>query len=188
MLVGMDRVEALLLALDAQVELGRHIRADQLARGTPCEGWYVREVMNHSIGVTLKFADFAAGATIQPVAPVGDLVGRDHLKALRSCADAARAAWPSADMTRSCDLPFGVFSADLAAGINLFDALAHTWDIASATGVQLECPDVLWSVGLDSARSVIGTRRDRAHYAAEVPVGPGAGPRQRFLGFLGRLG
>ena len=108
--------------------------------------------MNHSIGVTLKFADFAAGGTDHPRTPPGDLVGRDHRLALRSAAGAARAAWASADMERPCHLPFGTFPASLAAGINLFDVLAHTWDIAAATGVTLECPDDLWQAGLEAAR------------------------------------
>jgi hypothetical protein len=38
----------------------------------------VRDVMNHSIGVTMKFARFAAGGSDHPRTPRGDLVGRDH--------------------------------------------------------------------------------------------------------------
>ena len=44
--------------------------------------------MNHSIGVTMKFADFAAGGSDHPRTPPGDLVGRDHRLALRSAAGA----------------------------------------------------------------------------------------------------
>ena len=90
-------------------------------------------------------------------------------------------------MTRSCHLSFGTFSADLAAGINLFDVLAHTWDIATATGVALECVDDLWDAGLDAARAAIGADRDLQHYGPEIAVGPSASSRERFLGFLGRL-
>jgi len=181
------RVQALLGAVEAQVRVGRRIRAGQLSLGTPCAGWSVRQVMNHSIGITLKFAEFASGVTNRPTAPQGDLVGPDHVRALSSCATTAKRAWKSVDPTRSCDLSFGSFSADLAAGINLFDVLAHTWDIATATSVEIDCVDVLWSAGLDAARTVIGTSRDPAHYAPEMPVGPNAGPREQFLRFLGRV-
>ena len=142
--------------------------------------------MNHSIGVTLKFADFAAGGSDHPRAPAGDLAGRDHRLALRSAAAAARAAWASADMTRACHLPFGTFPADLAVGINLFDVLAHTWDISIATGVTTSCGDDLWNAGHQAARIVIGPGRDERHYAPEIKVGAKASPRQRFLAFLGR--
>ena len=178
--------EALIAALDTQARTGQQVRARQLALPTPCPGWSVREVMNHSIGVTLKFADFAAGRTDHPHPPAGDLVGRDHGLALRSAAEQARAAWAAADMTRRCYLPFGTVPAGLAAGINLFDALAHTWDIATATSVTLHCDDDLWTAGHQAARLVIGPSRDARHYAAEIPVGADASPRQRFLAFLGR--
>ena len=146
----------------------------------------MREVMNHSIGVTLKFADFAAGGSDHPRSPPGDLVGRDHRRALRSAAAAARAAWASADMARPCHLPFGTFPASVAAGINLFDVLAHTWDIAAATGIVLECPDDLWEAGLEAARTVIGAGRDPRQYAPEIPVTAAGSPRQFFLAFTGR--
>ena len=73
-------------------------------------------------------------------------------------------------MTRQCHLPFGTFPASLAAGNNLFDVLAHTWDIAAAAGVTPRCPDDLWSAGLQAARAVVGPDRDPHHYAAEIPV------------------
>jgi uncharacterized protein (TIGR03086 family) len=187
MLVAVHPVaEALVAALETQAGTGRQVRAWQLSLGSPCPGWSVREVMNHSIGVTLKFAGFAAGDTDHPQPPAGDLVGRDHGLALRSAAYAARAAWASADMARDCHLPFGTFPADLAVGINLFDVLAHTWDIATATGVTMQCRDDLWSAGLHAARMVIGPSRDVRHYAAEIPVSAAASPRQHFLAYLGR--
>jgi uncharacterized protein (TIGR03086 family) len=89
-------------------------------------------------------------------------------------------------MARPCHLPFGTFPAGLAAGINLFDVLAHTWDIAAATCVTLECPDELWQAGLEAARTVIGAGRDPRQYAPEIPVVVTASPRQRFLAFTGR--
>ena len=89
-------------------------------------------------------------------------------------------------MAQLCHLPFGTFPASAAAGINLFDVLAHTWDIAAATCVTLNCPDELWSAGLEAARRVIGPGRDPRQYAPEVPVAAAATPRQRFLAFTGR--
>src|ERR1700733_2199269 len=53
-----------------------------------------------------------------------------------------------ADLRRSCHLPFGTFTAEQAAGINLFDLLAHGWDISQATGASLVCPDTAWETGL----------------------------------------
>jgi uncharacterized protein (TIGR03086 family) len=178
--------QALLAALDVQARTGQQIGPGQLSLSTPCPLWPVRQVLNHSIGVTLKFASFAAGHTDHPRAPAGDLVGDDHALALRSAAEAARVAWASTDLTRLCSLPFGTFPAGLAAGINLFDVLAHTWDMAAAAGVGLHCGDELWAAGLDAACAVLGPGRDLQHYAAAIPASTAAPPRQRFLAFLGR--
>jgi hypothetical protein len=53
-------------ALEMQVGVGGQIQASQLSLASPCPGWTVREVMGHSIGVTLKFTGFAAGLTDAP--------------------------------------------------------------------------------------------------------------------------
>ena len=92
--------------------------------------------MNHSIGVTLKFADFAAGGSDHPRTPPGDLVGRDHRLALRSAAAAARAAWASADMARPCqewnrddisNLSSAFDGAISSSALADIEMLAHEW-------------------------------------------------------------
>ena len=82
--------------------------------------------MNHSIGVTLKFADFAAGGSDHPRTPPGD---RPR---------------------------------------------------------PVECPDELWSAGLEASRTVIGPGRDPRQYAPEMPVAAATSPMYRFLAFTGR--
>jgi uncharacterized protein (TIGR03086 family) len=187
MVVVVQRLEALVDALDMQVGVGGQVQSSQLSLASPCPGWTVRDVMGHSIGVTLTFTEFAAGTTDAPHAPTGDLVGRDHRQALRTAARAAQRAWTGADMGRTCRLSFGTFSADSVLAINLVDVLAHSWDIAVATGVSLDCDESLWTAGLDAADVVIGHDRDTRQYGPQIPVGASATARQRFLGFVGRL-
>jgi hypothetical protein len=50
----------------------------------------------------------------------------------------------------------------------------------------VECPDELWSAGLEAARTVIGPGRDPRQYAPEVPVAAAASLMYRFLAFTGR--
>jgi uncharacterized protein (TIGR03086 family) len=126
------------------------------------------------------------GASGRMSAPPGDLLAPDHRTAFRQTADQARRAWAGADMARSCHLRFGTFPADIAAGVNLFDVLAHTWDVGAVTGLRLDCADGLWKMGLDAAREVVGSVRDPAHYGPELPTDPGDPPAVRFLRFLGR--
>lgn len=89
-------------------------------------------------------------------------------------------------MSRTCRLGFGVFPAETAAGINLFDVLAHTWDIAATISIDLDQDNELWAEGLSAAREVIGSARDPIHYAPEIPIPPEEPTMHCFLAFLGR--
>jgi len=180
------RVRELVRALELQVATVQALETTDLDLGSRCEGWTIREVLNHSLGVTRKFADFAAGLTDEPHAPPGDLLSPDYKTVVASVAEGARAAWSTVDMSRTCRLPFGTFRAETAAGINLFDTLAHTWDIADAISIDLDQDNDLWTVGLDAARKVIGSSRDPKQYAAQILTADDASAMHRFLAYLGR--
>ncbi len=179
-------VDALLTALEAQRTLAMGMTPADLDRASRCPGWSVSEVMNHSVGVTLKFAEFASGATDHPRSPEGDLIGDRPDIALRATVDAVRAAWSTVDPRRLCHLPFGTFPADVAAGINLVDVLAHSWDVGVVGASEFTCPDEVWALGLEMAHRYRGPVPDPRHFAPEVDVDPTASPRQRFLGSVGR--
>ncbi len=177
-------------ALAAQVALVDRLSVGDLESASHCDGWLVGDVLQHSLGVTWKFTRFAQGETDRPRTPPGDLVGPDHRASMRAAAEAATAAWAGlaaeAGPDRRCHLSFGEFSADEAAGINLFDVLAHGWDVAGPAGHHFDVPDELWACGLRAARLVVGSARDQAHYGPERPTA-NEGPRARFLAFLGRV-
>lgn len=179
-------LRALAAAIEAWRGLMDQVTTADLARTTANPGWDVAQVINHAIAVTTKFTRFADGTTDRPRTPGGDFVGTGHRAAFDHAAGHALTAWRHADLRRTCHLPFGTFTAEQAAGINLFDLLAHGWDIAQPTGAAFACPDGTWETGLDAARHVIGERRDPVHYAPELPTPPDAPSRVRFLRYLGR--
>ncbi|MBA2632993.1 MAG: maleylpyruvate isomerase N-terminal domain-containing protein, partial [Chloroflexi bacterium] len=158
---------------------------EQLSPPSPCAGWSIREVMNHSIGVTHKRADFAAGRTDQPHPPAGISLASTITRRF------ARPRPPrkqrgDQSTTRLCHLPFGTFPADVAAGINLLDVLAQTWDIAAAANIGINDDDEeVWTIGFDAARGH-RTRSRPSHYAPAVPAPMQASPMVLFLAFLGR--
>ncbi len=184
--MGVDDVEALLEALEVQIDVVARIEPAELGRPSPCPGWSLRDVLNHSIGVTRTFAAFASGVTDEPRTPEGDLLGGDPRAASGAAASVARAAWERADRNRTCRLRFGTFSSDQAAGINLFDVLAHTWDLASPLGIPIDCPDRLWNAALAAVDVVVRDGRDPVHYGPEIPSPPGTPPMVRFLHATGR--
>lgn len=179
-------IEGLDSALDVQRRVVDQLSDAHLALPSACAGWSVREVLAHSVGVTLKFAAFAAGVTDAPRTPAGDLLRPDRRTSVRRAVDEARRSWADTDPDRPCRLPFGTFPAAVAAGINLFDVLAHTWDVAAPARLATPFPDHLWELGLDAARTVVGPGRDTTHYGPELPSAAHDPPAARFLRFLGR--
>jgi uncharacterized protein (TIGR03086 family) len=174
------------VALDALVTTAEALSASDLRVASPCPGWSVGDVLEHALGVTVKFTAFAAGATDRPTSSTIVRSPDEVVPALRAAAAASHAAWAGIDRTRPCHLPFGSFPAETAAGINLFDALAHGSDVARPTGASFACPDAVWTAGLVAARAVIGPDRDARHYDPEIAVPADAPPSVRLLAFLGR--
>ena len=179
-------VRALADALRSWHVLLDGIDTADLALATVNPGWSVGDVINHAIAVTAKFTAFADGTTDRPRTAGRDFIGTGHRAAWGLAADRALTAWRSADPRRHCRLPFGTFTAQQAAGINLFDLLAHGWDLHQATGATFTCTDAAWTAGLDAARLAIGTQRDLRHYAPEIPAPSDAPPQTRLLNYLGR--
>jgi uncharacterized protein (TIGR03086 family) len=184
----MNEVDGLIEALRVQVQVVERLAEPDLTLASACPEWSVGEVLQHSVGVTRKFTDFAAGRTDSPKAPAGDLLIPDHRTALQVTEAAARQAWTHTDLTRTCHLPFGSFSASEAAGINLFDVLAHTWDVAVVADIAIQCHDELWVTGLWAAEAVLAENRDRRHYGPEQSSSRDRTPSERFLAYLGRGG
>lgn len=160
-----------------------------LGRATPCRGWSVRDVIGHLAAVTEKFGRFAAG-TAGPVRQLpGDLAGTQPAKRFRDVAEAAASTWrehPGA-LTAVCVLPFGSFDGATAAGINLFDAVIHQWDIAVGAGIDHTISEELAVVALSVAPLLVtGQARRSGHYAAPALPPAGAPPSARLLAATGR--
>jgi len=156
---------------------------------TPCPGWTVLDVVNHLGAVTDKFGRFAAGGD-QPIHQLqGDLVGADPAQGFRQVVDVAITAWadhPEA-LDAVCVLPFGRFDGATAAGINVFDAVVHQWDIAVGAGVRVDLSDELALVALRVADLLVTAEaQGSGHYAAPGVPPADAGPLGRLLAATGR--
>ena len=143
-------------ALELCVVVVGTLRPDGLTRPTACTDWTVRQLVNHVVATTSKFSDFAEARTDSPRTPRGDLLGTHPRRAFLDAVTRSRTAWERADLRRTCRLPFGEFSAGQAAAINLFDALVHVWDLASAVAEPLPPPsDELVQIALCVAEELV---------------------------------
>jgi uncharacterized protein (TIGR03086 family) len=131
----MSRIDDCQRALDGARAMIASVRPDELATATPCEGWDVRALLNHMIGVCQQFASMLRGETLDPSFGNADLAGDDPAGAYGRAADDLMAEWraPGA-LDKTLDMPFGQMPAALGVRIVISDQTIHTWDLAKALG------------------------------------------------------
>ncbi len=179
--------------LDQAVGVARQVLArltpDDLARPTPCVSWTVAGVLNHVVGGQQLFAAMVSGR--EPQREPVDVTGADYLTLFDEATAASVAAFGSPEAQgRTVTLPFGQMPSDAFAKVAATDLLAHTWDIAKATGQSTELDPELAEMLLENARTFV-TETFRgpdgvAFFAAQQPAPDGAGPADRLAAFLGR--
>lgn len=173
---------------DKAAELMGTLQPADLERPTPCEGWNVRALINHMIGVNMGFTAGVTGEGSRP-GPEVDLVGGDAAGSYGRAASAMMAAWhrPGA-MEKTVKLAAGEMPGAAAAGVFFVDQIQHVWDLAKATGRPYPLDPGLAATALEMSRPRIGPDRrgPGKPFAEEVPCPDSAPAPDRLAGFLGR--
>jgi uncharacterized protein (TIGR03086 family) len=160
----MELIDALPRVHDEFEHRLRMVRDDQWAAPTPCEGWSVRDLVNHVVAGAQVYTALLDGCSAEVAATFytgnttagdftnDDILGDDPpLATYRSAAEAVTDAFqaPGA-LDRMChylarDMPGGFLLA-----IRINDTLVHTWDLARAIGADEALPhdlvEVAWQV------------------------------------------
>ena len=140
-------------ALDSLRPIVAAIREDQWDLPTPCEGWTVRDLLNHIVAGNLWAAALARGRTIDEVGTAldGDMLRADPVAAYDMSAESAASVFelPGA-LEAPCAVSYGPVPGSVYAGHRLIDVLIHGWDLASATGQSTDLDpglvDACWEV------------------------------------------
>jgi uncharacterized protein (TIGR03086 family) len=152
--VAADDIAALhRAALDATGRIVAGVRQDQLDDPSPCEGWSVRELLNHIVAGNLWAVELVGGKTIADVGDAldGDVLGDDFAAAYHASSDAAAAAFEEAGaLDRPCAVSYGPVPGSVYAGHRFIDVLIHGWDLAKGTGqptgLDPHLVDACWEV------------------------------------------
>lgn len=163
------------------IELVATLDDDQLTMSTPCDGWSVRDVVEHLIGNNVWIVTGVGGT-----APA---VADDPRVAYPATADALTSTFTDDDvLVRPFSLGgFGTFPAGIALGVHIADVVVHGWDIATATGAEFTVDDDLMSAAIEvvlgfpaSAWGPGGAFARRIELPADAPA------MDRLLGLCGR--
>ena len=156
---------------------------------TPCDGWTVRELLNHIVAGNLWAAELGNGRSIADVGSAldGDTLGADPLGAYdRSSAAAAATFEAPGALDRPCAVSYGPVPGSVYAGHRFLDVLIHGWDLASATGQSTDLDpqlvDACWEVLLPQ----LAPMQASGAFGVARPDQPGDNPQSTLLAALGR--
>ena len=173
-----------LYARASQWTLG-HLPAavENLDAQTPCEGWDVRQLLNHLRETQLYFIGAATGQDVSPPSPeppeifTVDQPGTELIAEFENGRQETLRAYGD-EAARERTGP--------ALGIAFSDQLLHGWDLATASGQDATMPDGL----AESAFQVIHgkfTEEQRAGvFGPEIEVPDTAPAQDRLLAYSGR--
>jgi uncharacterized protein (TIGR03086 family) len=160
------------------------VQPDDLAAATPCEGWELRDLLNHMLESLERLAAAAEGGVAPPPAQRDRLGGDCGRTAFAAARDRALAVWRAPGvMERTCVLPLGTVPGAVVAQVNLAEVVVHGWDVGRATGEDVDIPDGLAGPILDFSRQAVEPRRGIA-FGPDLGVGDTLG--ERTVAFLGR--
>jgi uncharacterized protein (TIGR03086 family) len=167
------------------------VPAGQLSNPSPCEGWTVRDVINHIVGGATVFAISVEQGSVpdDDLARLfgGDNVGDDALGAWKTASNRALAAFglPGA-LEQTVKLPFGEMPGAVALSIAIFDVLTHAVDIAWSTGQHLGDTELLETALVMGEQMVTPELRVPGVFDPAQPAPEGASGEVRLLAFAGR--
>ena len=172
--------------------LGR-LTEDDLSRPSPCTEYTVGEVGQHVVRSMVLLASVAAGPVDPAAGPVGSAAGPaagpvgSLEEQVAVTTEAALAAWRRRGLGGTVAVGRSTLPADLAFEIIPMELLVHGWDVARATGQQIDVPPEVADHLLDRARELVTDDKRGRSFAAEVPAGPQASALQRLIAFTGRV-
>jgi uncharacterized protein (TIGR03086 family) len=172
----------------------RRLTEDDLSRPSPCAEYAVGEVGEHVVRSMVLLASVAGAQAGNPAAgsvgpaggPVGP-AGGPLEEQVAVTAEAALAAWRRRGLGGTVAVGRSTLPASLAVEIIPMELLVHGWDMARATGQQIDVPPEVVDHVLGRARKLVTEDKRGRSFAAEVPTGPEATALQRLIAFTGRV-
>lgn len=162
---------------------------DAWDRPTPCEGWSVRDLVNHVVSGNLWAAELAAGRTIDEVGDRldGDVLGDTPAAAAESSGAAASAAF-AADgaMDAPCAVSYGPVPGSVYCGHRIVDLVGHRWDLATAAGLDTTLPDDQVAAAIEIVLPQHELLAGSGMFGDASDPGPDVAPQDRLLRLLGR--
>ena len=180
-------------ALDQVGDLVAATPPEALGAPTPCDGWDVRTLLAHLVGVHRRIAHVGGGGLFSEVSSMPALADdRIAPELVAARADVDR-AWgldgsDAAVLDREVTVPWGTMAGRFVGFGYVQELTVHAWDLAAATGRTAALDDALAAAVEDTAHRVLPAepRGGPIPFGPPVPVAPDAAPTTRLVAWLGR--
>ncbi|MCX6499634.1 MAG: TIGR03086 family metal-binding protein [Arthrobacter sp.] len=156
------------------------LTASEMALPTPCDAFTVAELVDHLVGSVTGIGK-ALGLTII------DEPSAAPEKRLADAAQPTLEAFQARGLEGTIDMGFAELPATIVANILNLEFLVHAWDVATATGRELEVAPALSGYVLDLARNTISPQMRGTSFAEETLVDESAESMARLVAFTGRI-
>lgn len=179
-----DPFALLARALDQTGSLIARTKPDQASLPTPCSGWDLRTLVNHTAYDVHVFTTMVTGA--ERPSPDVDLIDGNWSAAFQKESDALVAAWRSRGAEGTIKSRLGELPATWVVGQHLSDVAVHAWDVARSTSQSTELDPEIGQAALDWARQNLKPEYRGTAFGPEVSVPESAPLYDRLAGFFGR--
>ena len=158
--------------------IGKIANVSDLDGNSDCEGWTIRDLLNHMLGTQRYFLSAARGEDASmPGQKPADILSDD----------------PKDDFGRARDDVVETFSREgviektgPALGIAFADMLLHGWDLARSTGQDETMPEGLAQAAYDVIHGRFTDDQRTGVFKPEIQVSDDASPQERLLAYTGR--
>jgi uncharacterized protein (TIGR03086 family) len=156
---------------------------------SPCEGWTVRDLAGHAMGVVNNVAARAGvGTNVNAFADLAAIAGDDPVATFRGIRDRYLEA---TDRPGALQTPItssvGEMTLDRFIGMMIADTLVHTWDLARGAGIDVELePAAVRDVYADYLGRSEEKMRRPGGFDAAIELAADASDQDRLIAFSGR--
>ncbi len=152
---------------------------------TPCEKWTVHDLIGHMCGGGQMIAGGLQGQA--PPAEAPDFLADGPANGWANAYAALSAAATPEALASNHQMPFGEVPGEVAVSVITADHLVHAWDLAQATGQELDVDEELATFALQTWQMVVPAEgRTGDGFAPAVTVPDDASALDRVVAYTGR--
>ena len=162
---------------------------NQLDGSTPCAEFCVKDLLNHLNLVMNRVAVIGNGGHWSSVTDESVAQDSGHGEAFAEAAHAVMEAWTdSAKLEQMYEVPWAEIPGAPLMYTYTAELATHAWDLATATGQEIEIPDDVLGGALMAAKMLPGEGRDDPDMPFDPVVDPGADAPVllQIAGWMGR--